>query len=248
MVGLEGPGGRLQRGDQDPRGPTGRGVLRALRRLYRRRGDAYVNLQKWQEAVDDYAHVITPETTNALLLSNRARAHEGLKHCDAATADWSRAANGNPEGPKLLADFARRLAAGGHLTLAKGQFDKARALYEGSLETAPDSDFRATNLAQLLMDKHKNENRTRWTILQPVEAKSELGATLSVLPDDSILASGANPRNDRYRVVLTVPKKIDLAAVRWKRLRTPRCQEMVPAAILAGRANSRVTSLRPRGR
>ncbi len=192
-----------------------------LRRLYRRRGDAYVNLQKWQEAVDDYAHVITPETTNALLLSNRARAHEGLKHCDAATADWSRAANGNPEGPKLLADFARRLAAGGHLTLAKGQFDKARALYEGSLETAPDSDFRATNLAQLLMDKHKNENRTRWTILQPVEAKSELGATLSVLPDDSILASGANPRNDRYRVVLTVPKKIDLAAVRLEALTHP---------------------------
>ena len=33
-----------------------------LRRLYRRRGDAYVSLQKWPEAVRDYAHVVTQET------------------------------------------------------------------------------------------------------------------------------------------------------------------------------------------
>src|SRR5262249_39714607 len=58
----------------------------------------------------------------------------------------------------------------------------------------------------------------KWTVLKPVEAKSELGATLSMLPDDSVLASGANPLKDRYRVVLTVPKDIDLAAVRLEAL------------------------------
>src|SRR5436305_1776142 len=34
-----------------------------LRRLYRHRGDAHVGLQQWAEAIDDYAHFITPETT-----------------------------------------------------------------------------------------------------------------------------------------------------------------------------------------
>ena len=84
-----------------------------LRRLYRRRGDAYVSLQNWPEAVRDFAHVVTQETQDFDLLSNRARAHEALKNWGAAAADWSRAATGNPEGAKLLAEFARRLAVGG---------------------------------------------------------------------------------------------------------------------------------------
>jgi tetratricopeptide (TPR) repeat protein len=58
-------------------------------------------------------------------------------------------------------------------------------------------------------------------VLKPVEAKSELGATLTILPDDSILASGANPLNDRYRVVLTILKDIDLAALRLEALTHP---------------------------
>ena len=33
----------------------------------------------------------------------------------------------------------------------------------------------------------------RWTVLKPLEAKSELGATFSILPDDSILVGGAHP-------------------------------------------------------
>ena len=113
-------------------------VSAPLRRLYRRRGDAYVNLQKWPEAVDDYAHVITPETTDALLLSNRARAHEALKHWDSAAADWSRAAAEDPEGAIWLAEFAGRLVARGQLALVKPQLERARALYERSLAVAPD--------------------------------------------------------------------------------------------------------------
>ena len=79
-----------------------------LKRLYGRRGNAYVALQQWQQAVDDYARVVTDATTDVDLLSNRARAYEALKNWDAAAADWSRAATGNPEGPELLAEFARR--------------------------------------------------------------------------------------------------------------------------------------------
>ena len=46
-----------------------------LKRLYGRRGNAYVSLEKWQEAAADYAHVVTKETTDEELLTGQARAH-----------------------------------------------------------------------------------------------------------------------------------------------------------------------------
>jgi eukaryotic-like serine/threonine-protein kinase len=45
-----------------------------LQRLYGRRGMAYVKLEKWQDAVDDFAHAVTDQTTDDLLLSNQALA------------------------------------------------------------------------------------------------------------------------------------------------------------------------------
>lgn len=50
-----------------------------LKRLYGRRGNAYIALNEWQQAVDDYARVVTDSTTDADLLSRRARAFETLK-------------------------------------------------------------------------------------------------------------------------------------------------------------------------
>ncbi len=74
-----------------------------------------MSLHKWPEAVRDYTRVISQETKDVELLSNRARTHEALKNWDAAATDWSRVATVNPEGAELLAEFARRLAAGGHV-------------------------------------------------------------------------------------------------------------------------------------
>jgi WD40 repeat protein/tetratricopeptide (TPR) repeat protein len=155
------------------------------------------------------------------LLSRRARAQEALSNWDAAAADWSQAALGNSDGAKLLADFARRLAAGGQVSLATAHFEKSRSLYARALEAEPENDLVAPELAQLLWDKHENENPSPWTVLKPVEAQSQLGATLSILPDSSIFASGANPSRDRYRVVLDVGAKINLAAVRLEALTHP---------------------------
>ena len=125
-------------------------VSAPLRRLYRRRGDAYVSLQRWQEAVDDYAHVISPETTDAPLLSNRARAHEALRHWDSAAADWARAAAENPEGAIWLVEFAGRLVTRGQVALVKPQLEMARALYDRSLAVAPDGTPVAAKLAHAL--------------------------------------------------------------------------------------------------
>ena len=148
------------------------------------------------------------KTHDVDLLSKRARAHEALKNWDAAAADWSRAATGNPEGAKLLAEFARRLAAGGQVPLAIGQFEKSRALYERSLEADPENDVVATELAQLLLDQHENANPTRWTVLKPTEMKSEGGATLTELDDHSILAGGKNPPPTSIRSLSAIPARI----------------------------------------
>jgi WD40 repeat protein/tetratricopeptide (TPR) repeat protein len=173
--------------------------LARLRRLYRSRAEVHVRLKKWQEAIDDFTHVIGPETTDAMLLAQRARVHETLQNWYAASADWARAATGNPQGAKWLADFGRRLAAVGRTELAKDFLEKSQALYERALEAGNGSNAVAAELAQLLLDKEEKEDPARWTILPPSDMKSA-GATLTKLEDDSILATGQNPLRDTYTV------------------------------------------------
>jgi WD40 repeat protein/serine/threonine protein kinase/tetratricopeptide (TPR) repeat protein len=123
---------------------------------------------------------------------------------------------------------ARRFAAKGNAPLADAARAQARGLFEGMLAKQPENSVLAVELAQLLLAKQENLKATGWTVLKPLKAKSKLGATLSILPDDSILASGANPLKDRYRLVLTVGKNIDLAAVRLEALTHPSLPEMGP--------------------
>ncbi len=203
-----------------------------LRRLYRSRGDAFVRLKKWQEAVDDYAQVITPETTDALLLAQRARVHELLENWEGAAADWARAAPGNPQGAKALADFARRLAARGQADLAKDQFEKAQALFERTLAAGRANDLVAAELAQLLLDKEDKEAATRWTVLTPSEMKSAAGARLTKLDDHAILVAGLNPLHDTYTITFR-----DLPA-RFHAL----CLEVLPHGSLPLKGPGRHTS------
>jgi WD40 repeat protein/tetratricopeptide (TPR) repeat protein len=176
----------------------------ALRRLYRRRGDAYVGLRKWHEAIADYDHVITPETADADLLANRSRAHEALKHWDAAAADWSRAAAGSPEGATWLAAFARRLVAGGQGALADGFSEQAQALYERALVADPGDDRLAAELAQLLLDRREREDAAQWTVLKPTEMKTETDASLELQNDGSIFAHRQQPvSDDTYSLVFS---------------------------------------------
>ena len=180
-----------------------------LSRIHRRRGDAYFSLQKWPEAIDDYAHVVTQETTDVEVLSQRARANEALKKWDDAAADWSRAATANSNGAKWLGEFARRLVAGGQRPLATSQFKKSRAFYERSLQAAPDSDLVAMELAEQLLDWHENETDSGWTVLKPTEMKSDGGATLTLQSDGSILAGGKTPPQDIYTLtVRDLPARI----------------------------------------
>jgi WD40 repeat protein len=189
-----------------------------LERLYRRRGNAYVALRQWQQALDDYIHVVTPETKDVELLSNRARAHQAVQKWEAAAADWSRAAASSPDGAKLLAEFARRLAAANQPALAKGLFESAQALYQRSLEENSGSAVVATELAQLLMDKHRNENISRWNVLQPAAMEPAAGPTSAKLAGNSIPAGGTSPPSDPYTVRFTIPQTTDIRSIRLELL------------------------------
>ena len=179
-----------------------------LRRLHRLRGDAYVSMKKWPEAVADYDHVITPETTDVDLLANRARAHEALKHWDRATADWTRAAAGSPEGANWLAALARRLVVGGQGPLPAGSLEQAQALYERALAADPGNDRLAAELAQLLVDRHESDERAAWTIVKPTEMKTEAGARLELNPDGSLFAHQSQPfQDDAYSLVFSTDGK-----------------------------------------
>jgi WD40 repeat protein/tetratricopeptide (TPR) repeat protein len=202
-----------------------KGDQRAIDQLVERRpklavpvGDLFTQEpnQNWQRAVEIYNKGITANTTDADLLSRRARAYEALNKWDAAAADWSRAANGNPEGPKLLAEFGRRLAAADQVSLAKDQFEKSQATYERLLETDPHNDVVATELAELLWDKQA----TRWVILKPANMKSKAGTTLTLQSDGSVLASGINPEQETYTFVAK-PGLATLTAVRLETLPHP---------------------------
>jgi WD40 repeat protein/tetratricopeptide (TPR) repeat protein len=136
-------------------------------------GDGFLQDQDkdWSRVVEIYSRGITAETTDVDLLAKRAHGHEALQNWEAAAADWSRAATGNPEGATLLGEFARRAAASGQLPLANGQFEKAQALYERSLDADPENDLVAMELAHLLWNKHESASAARETVRQPTKLR-----------------------------------------------------------------------------
>ena len=76
---------------------------------------------------------------------------------------------------------------------------------------APISEVDATQIAW--------ENRMpRWTTLKPTAFSSKGGATLEVLEDNSILASGTNPEQEIYEIVAELPPGNQWSAVRLEGL------------------------------
>ena len=162
-----------------------------------------------RRAIALFSKGITAVTDGALLLAKRARAYERLKNWNAAAADWSRAANGDLASAKLFADFARRLAAGGQVSLATDYYEKSRALYERLLAEYPENNAVAAELARVLLDHPDIENPGQWTVLDPSDMKSQGGATMTRQADGSILVSGKNPDRDVYSLVFRLaPSRI----------------------------------------
>ena len=77
---------------------------------------------------------------------------------------------------------------------------QARSLCERRLARAPDDEAAAAALAEVLPDADASPG---WTILRPDVMTSAAGATLTRLPDGSVLAGGPNPGVDTYTIEAT---------------------------------------------
>ena len=96
------------------------------------------------------------------------------------------------------------------------QQQKAEALRKqiAQLQSVTATDTPALREAQVGWEKRMKDADHQWTALHPSSFTSAGGATLKLLPDESILAAGKNPNADVYHI----EAKSDLAAITGIRL------------------------------
>jgi WD40 repeat protein/serine/threonine protein kinase len=147
------------------------------------------------EAALAHAHDINSDDTSPwiehfLSLSRRGDAREARDALDQAMRSMPDDAGRWIDLGRLLTRFDRAKEA--ELALAR-----ARTLLEQRMSRAPDDEMAAKALAELLPDGGASPG---WTILEPDLMTSAAGATLTRLPDGSVLAGGVNPIVDTYTV------------------------------------------------
>ncbi len=145
----------------------------------------------------------------------RARAALHLGDPAKAEAELKAAVETRPDDPQVWLARSRILAKLGRAQEAAA--DRARALQfaEQALAKRSDDSAAADTLAGLLLEKVE----PKWTVLKPLTVKSEGGATLTVQPDDSVLASGAYPDTDIYVLEAEVQGRI--GAIRLEAIPDP---------------------------
>ncbi len=114
-----------------------------------------------------------------------------------AQAAMPRATAALSDEPGRWIDLGRLLERVGWSEESAAVRAKARALLERRLARAPDDEAAAAALAELLPDAEASQG---WTVLRPDAMTSAAGTTLTLLPDDSVLAGGPSPVVDTYTV------------------------------------------------
>jgi hypothetical protein len=162
---------------------------------------AYAEEDRLDEAAGSYARVLD------LAVDLQARA-KTISEADGHPGLLAKLAQLKAEDAPFLDALARHYQQKGELLLASDAALKARVLYEEKLEAQPHDSKLASAIADLLTWASPQE----WTVLRPTEMQTAEGATLKLLEDDSILASGNNASGDTYTLVADGDRKI--AAVR----------------------------------
>jgi WD40 repeat protein len=122
-----------------------------------------------------------------------------------------RAMGALPDDPSRWVDLGRLLGRLGRREESETALAKGRSLLARRLSDVPDDEPAAGALAELLPDTDISRG---WTVLRPDAMTSAAGATLTRLPDDSLLAGGLNPAVDTYTVEATT----DLSGITGLRL------------------------------
>jgi WD40 repeat protein/tetratricopeptide (TPR) repeat protein len=117
-----------------------------------------------------------------------------------------RAKNALPGDPGRWLELGRQLLRLGWPEESQPVFAQARSLLEFQLSRAQDTEEAAAALAKLLPEEEASRG---WTILHPDLMTSAGGATLTPLPDGSVLAGGPNHAVETYTVeALTILRGI----------------------------------------
>ena len=140
-----------------------------------------------EDALRDLQSLVTQNVTSPESSALHGRILAGLGRDEEALPYLSQAIDSG----SLDSDV---FAARGTLLLKQRQTDAARVDLEKSIELKPNA-LAASSLADLLLSESN-----RWSVLEPVEMKSESGATMTRLADNSILVSGLSPADDVYTI------------------------------------------------
>lgn len=155
-------------------------------------------LRALREAVDER---LVQDLADAGLLSLRAELSGQWSDQTAQIADYTAAieALAGQTTPVAARELPRLYAARGNAYVTSKQWQKALDDYAHAVTDKTTDDILLTNQAQAQAEILLAPQR--WTILKPTEFNSWGGAALTLLPDDSILASGKNPLGDSYSLV-----------------------------------------------
>jgi WD40 repeat protein/serine/threonine protein kinase len=119
---------------------------------------------------------------------------------DQARDALARALKALPETPGPWIDLGRLLGRIGRVEESAMVLAQARALCERRLARSHDDEAAAAALAELLPEPDASAG---WTVLRPDVMNSAAGATLTRLPDGSVLAGGLNPNVDTLTIEAT---------------------------------------------
>ena len=208
----------------NPEGPSAYDLF-FLAMAYRQTGqpakakDCYDQAVRWCRAHGKLAHhelaellAIRAEAEGLLDLPPKPRSSPRPRPRKGCWRNWPSAASD----AQFQAELARHFAERGNAPLAEVARTKARTLFEEKLAKEPENSTWAAELAEVLLIDRPGQ----WTILEPTQMKSEGGATLDLLDDGSILASGTNPDRDVYTVVAR-PRLKHIFAIRLEVLPHP---------------------------
>jgi serine/threonine protein kinase/tetratricopeptide (TPR) repeat protein len=198
----------------------------SLFRLHRAR--VYHRLEEPEQAESEFQAALALRPADPLAWLARAAVFDQLGLRDRSAADLARAEDlilslirERPDDRELLsiaaglyhrrARMLRRWDGNDRSPRALTDDSRSRAYYERLLKLDPESAADAAGLASVLF---ATDLPPAWRVLQPRELISAGGATLTVKPDGSILASGQNPAQDTY----TITADSDLSGITAFRL------------------------------
>jgi WD40 repeat protein/serine/threonine protein kinase len=172
---------------------------------------------QWDQAFAMWSRVIDINAGDSVAWFKNARAALFSGRDAIAKDSFERTAALNPADGKIRQEqaelyFQRGLTLQrlGNTAEARPYFEEARRINQEQLDMHPGDERSAGGLARATLEL---DDPPEWSPLKPLEIHSTGGATLTLQPDNSVLASGEHPTEDTY-IIRTPFRSQRVAALR----------------------------------